>query len=76
LLAETKHSLIGHEFDRSDLPAAMALLDLEKHLPVPELSFADLLPGLSILIGSVLLVVFCVYATLRAPRVAIASGSP
>jgi hypothetical protein len=76
LLTATEHGLIGHRFRDYDLPAAMALLDLEKHLPVPELSVADVAPGLSILIGSALLVVFCLYATLRAPRVAIASGSP
>jgi hypothetical protein len=76
LVTETKHVFFRHSIEPYDLPAAIALLDLEKHLPVPELSVADLLPGLSILIGSALLVVFCLYATLRAPRVAIASGSP
>jgi hypothetical protein len=71
LLVENGHTLLGRELRDYDVQAAIALLDLEKHLTVPEPSLADVLPGLSTAIGSLLLVVFCLYATLRAPRVAL-----
>jgi hypothetical protein len=74
---ETQRMLIGDELGWRKLPSgAIALLDLERHLPLPNPSLAEILPSLSIVIGSLLLVVFCVYATLRAPIVAVGSSVP
>jgi hypothetical protein len=77
LLFETQRMLIRDELKLRKLPSgAIALLDLERHLPPPKPSLAEILPSLSILIGCLLLVVFCLYATLRAPTVALAPSMP